>query len=197
MHKILLYILLFIVATPLYSQTELDSLIVRMEKEMAKRDTYDQAKESRIANLKALLSDANITPENHYFITNKLITEYEYYSFDSSLHYIEENLLLAKNLGNDYFLKESTLRLAKLLATSGRYDESIKLLEEINPSNLSQDLIREYYIIYKRCYYELRTISRVNSISAKYNQLYFAYKDSLEAQISKLDEKCKNVLRSF
>ncbi len=41
MHKIFLYILLFIIATPLYSQTELDSLIVRLEKEMAKRDTYD------------------------------------------------------------------------------------------------------------------------------------------------------------
>tara|TARA_R110002050_G_scaffold249661_4_gene387522 strand:- start:46262 stop:47638 length:1377 start_codon:yes stop_codon:yes gene_type:complete len=103
-------------------------------------------------------------------------------------------LALAKNLGNDYFLKESTLRLAKLLATSGRYDESIKLLEEINPSNLSQELIREYYIIYKRCYYELRTISRVNSISAKYDQLYFAYKDSLDAQISKLGENSKMYL---
>jgi len=194
MHKIFLYILLFIIATPLYSQTELDSLIVRLEKEMAKRDTYDQAKESRIANLKTLLSDANITPENHYFITNKLITEYEYYSFDSTLHYIEENLVLAKNLGNDYFIKESTLRLAKLLATSGRYDESINLLHEINPSNLSQDLIIEYYIIYKRCNYELRTISRVNSISAKYDQLYFAYKDSLDAQISKLGENSKMYL---
>lgn len=103
-------------------------------------------------------------------------------------------MALAKNLGNDYFLKESTLRLAKLLATSGRYDESIKLLEEINPSNLSQELIREYYIIYKRCYYELRTISRVNSISAKYDQLYFAYKDSLDAQISKLGENSKMYL---
>ncbi|WP_372757135.1 DUF6377 domain-containing protein [Mariniflexile sp.] len=191
MHKILPYLLLFIISIPLYSQSELDSLIVRLEEEMAKRNTYDQVKESRIANLKALLSESNVSPENQYFITNKLIAEYEYYSFDSTLKYIEDNLALAKKLGNDNFIKESTLRLAKLLATSGRYDESIKLLEEINSSNLSQELIREYYIIYKRCYYELRIISRVSSISANYNQLYFAYKDSLNSQISKLGENSK------
>lgn len=191
MHKILLYLLLFIAITSLYSQNELDLLIVDLEKEMALRDAYDQEKESRITNLKTLLSETNITSENQYFITNKLIAEYEYYSFDSTLRYIEENLALAKKMGNDYFIKESTLKLAKLLATSGRYDESIKLLEEINSSNLPEELIREYYIVYKRCYSELRSISRVNSISSKYNQLYLAYKDSLNAQISKLGENSK------
>lgn len=191
MPRILLYILLFAISTACYSQNGLDSLMIRLELEMNKRGVYDRAKEQKITNLKGLLADTDIKSENKYFLTNKLITEYEYYSFDATLHYIEENLVLAKKIDNDYFIKESTLRLAKLLATSGRYDESIKLLEEINPSKLSQDLIREYYIIYKRCYYELRTISRVKSISAKYDKLYFAYKDSLDVQISKLGENSK------
>ncbi len=94
-------------------------------------------------------------------------------------------------LDNNLFIKESTLRLAKLLATSGRYDESIKLLEGISSSSLSKELIKEYYVIYKRCYAELRIISRIKSISAKYDKLYSAYKDSFNIHISNLDENSK------
>ncbi|NRD23633.1 transcriptional regulator [Winogradskyella litoriviva] len=173
-----------------YSQN-MDSLLVTLEETMLKRSTYDSSKEERINNLQKLLEDPEASLENEYYITNRLIEEYEFYSFDSTLNYIEHSLKLANDLDNSQFIQESTLRLAKLLATSGRYDESIKLLEEIKTSTLSQELIRDYYIIYKRCYYELRSISRVHSISAKYNQLYFAYKDSLDIQISQLGEDSK------
>ncbi|QDO95511.1 transcriptional regulator [Formosa sediminum] len=186
-YKTLLLAILFNVVNPIYASNELDSLIVKLEHEMAKRDIYDQAKEQRITNLKVLFSEPNVSLENQYFLTKKLINEYEYYSFDSTLYYIEENLAIAKKIGNSYFINESTLRLAKLLATSGRYDESIKLLEDISSKNLSDELIREYYSTYKRCYSELRTISTVKNISEKYNKLYYVYKDSLNAQISKLD----------
>ncbi|MBP1841308.1 DUF6377 domain-containing protein [Formosa algae] len=186
-YKTLLFIILLNVSSSIYATNELDSLIVKLENEMAKRELYDQAKELRITNLKIHLSEPNVSLENQYFLTKKLISEYEYYSFDFTLHYIEENLAIAKAIDNSYFIKESTLRLAKLLATSGRYDESIKLLEDISSKNLSDELIRAYYIIYKRCYSELRSISTVKNISNKYNKLYFVYKDSLNAQISKLD----------
>ena len=186
----ILFILLLI--TPFVSNSQnIDSLIVVLEEKMSKRNEYDLSKEERINSLKKILEDPKASLENQYYITNRLIDEYEYYSFDATLSYIEKNLKLANGLENNLFIQESTLRLARLLATSGRYDESIKLLEDINTSNLSEDLIREYYITYKRCYYELRNISRVNNISAKYNQLYFSYKDSLDNQISKLGENSK------
>jgi len=188
----LISIIFVLLVTPLVSMSQnVDSLIVVLEETISKRNEYDLSKEERINNLKKLLENPKASRENQYYITNRLIDEYEYYSFDATLNFIEKNLQLANELGNNLFIQESTLRLAKLLATSGRYDESIKLLEEINSSNLTQDLIREYYIIYKRCYYELRAISRVNSINAKYNQLYFAYKDSLDEQIAKFGEKSK------
>ena len=183
----ILSIILLVTPSLSFSQN-IDSLLVVMEEVMAKRNEYDISKEERINNLKKLLEDPKASLENQYYVINRLIDEYEYYSFDATLFFIEKNLKLANELDNNLFIKESTLRLAKLLATSGRYDESINLLEEISTSSLSEELIREYYIIYKRCYYELRTISRVNSISEKYNQLYFTYKDSLDAQISKLGE---------
>ena len=191
MSKIFLTFLLIFIISPLSSQNNLDDLILQLEEEMSKKTAYQEAKELRIKSLKSLLSEKVISPENKYFITNKLIAEYEYFSFNSSLFYIEENLALAKKIGNDFFIKESTLRLAKLLATSGRYDESINLLEEINSSNLSKELLNEYFNIFKRCYSELRTISRVKNITEKYNKLYLTYKDSLNIQIANLNKNSK------
>jgi len=173
---------LFVTTTLLYSQSELDSLLVQLEKEMEKRDFYDQDKETRISNLKLLLSDESIIPENKYFVTNKLIKEYEYYSFDSTLHYIEKNLAFAKNIDNNYFRKESALKLAKLLATSGRYKESLDLLFEIEPSNLPESLKKDYFFIYKECYSQLRFYSIVEKTKQEYTNLFYAYRDSLQSQ---------------
>lgn len=183
--------IVFLVIPSISYAQNIDSLLVVMEEVMLKRNEYDLSKEERINNLKELLEDPEASIENQYYIINRLIDEYEYYSFDSTLAFIEKNLKLADILDNKELIQESSIRLAKLLATSGRYDESINLLEEISTSNLSEDLIREYYIIYKRCYYELRNISRVSSISGKYDRFYFSYRDSLNAHISKLDESSK------
>ncbi len=189
------FFLLFLLLIPTVSYSQnIDSLLVVMDEVMLKRNEYDNSKEERINNLKLLLEDTTASKENQYYITNRLIDEYEYYSFDATLYFIEKNLKLAKELDNIELIQESTLRLAKLLTTSGRYDESINLLEEISASNLSENLIKEYYIIYKKCYYELRNISRVNSINKKYQQLYFSYRDSLNTQISMLDKNSKLVL---
>ncbi|WP_282121945.1 DUF6377 domain-containing protein [Algibacter mikhailovii] len=183
MYKTFLHLLfLFVTPTLLYSQSELDSLLVQLEKEMANREIYDQAKEQKIASLKALLSDESVRPENKYFVTNKLIKEYEYYSFDSTFHYIEKNLAFARNIDNIYFRKESALKLAKLLATSGRYKESLDLLFEIEPSNLPESLKKDYFFIYMDCYSQLRFYSIVEKTKQEYNHLFYAYRDSLQSQ---------------
>ena len=103
--KVVQSILFLIIIFPIYSQNEIDSLFTKLDNEISKQKTYDNAKELKINNIKNLLSDKNLTPENKYFLINKLISEYEYYSFDSSLHYIEENLAFAEQLGNTHFFK--------------------------------------------------------------------------------------------
>ncbi|WP_405608249.1 DUF6377 domain-containing protein [Polaribacter sp. Asnod1-A03] len=189
--KLVLYILFLVITFPIFSQNEIDSLFIKLDNEISKQKTYDIIKESKIENLKNLLSDKSLATENKYFLTNKLISEYQYYSFDSTLYYIEKNLAFAKEIKNTTFIKESKLKLAKLLATSGRYDESITLLEEIPSSSLSEELLTEYFIIYKRCHNELKNISIIKNVSTKYNRLYNVYKDSLNGQIIDLNKNSK------
>lgn len=187
-------IVLFFFTSTLFGQNELDSLMNRLEKEMDKRNFYDSEKEQRISNLKALLSEKNVSPKNRSFITNKLISEYSYYSFNEALKYLNNNIDLAKRTYNDSLLVVSNLRLAKILATSGRYIESIDILRGTERKLIPNKLYPDYYKTYKRCYSELRYTSKISSISDKYNALYLVYSDSLNDELPKLNKESEEYL---
>ena len=162
-----------------FGQHEIDSLLERLESEMDKRVIYDNAKQLRINNLKNILEDKDLTLERKYYINNNIISEYEAYSFDSTLFYIEKNLLIAEQIKNKYFEDESRLNLSKLLASSGRYKEAIDILNEIDRDNLSKKLIKNYYLNYKEGFSGLSFYTLVNENKQKYSNLYNAYKDSV------------------
>jgi DNA-binding CsgD family transcriptional regulator len=170
---------------------------VVLEETMSKRAEYDAAKEQRIAVLMSGLSEEDLSLEKQFFITKNLVSEYEYYSFDKTLQFIDRNIQLAKTVGNDTMLLESNLNLARVLATSGRYIESIDVLDEIDRSIIRERLLKDYFFNYKKCYSELRYVSNMTSINNKYNNLYTAYSDSLNLEVSKLDKNSIEHLSSI
>ena len=195
--KYLSFIIAFFLYQHLALSQNLDSLLVVLEETMSKRAEYDAAKEQRIAVLMSGLSEEEISFEKQFFINMNLISEYEYYSFDKTLHFIDRNIQLAKTVGNNEMLLESNLNLARVLATSGRYIESIDVLDEIDRSILSERLLKDYFFNYKKCYSELRYFSNMASINNKYNNLYSAYSDSLNLEVSKLDKNSIEYLSSI
>lgn len=175
--------ILILVSLLLYPNTipynELDSLLLELELNMKKRTEYDNAKELRIDNLKKLSAEDGITLKNKYFLFSKIITEYEKYSFDNALFYIENNIKIAKELDDDFLEKESKLILAKLLVKSGRYKESIDVLNKIDRMSLSKNLFDEYYYNFKEAYSGLSFYTTVTDSKKNYSILYKAYQDSL------------------
>lgn len=175
--------ILILVSLLLYPNTipynELDSLLLELELNMKKRTEYDNAKELRIDNLKKLSAEDGITLKNKYFLFSKIITEYEKYSFDNALFYIENNIKIAKELDDDFLEKESKLILAKLLVKSGRYKESIDVLKKIDRMSLSKNLFDEYYYNFKEAYSGLSFYTTVTDSKKNYSILYKAYQDSL------------------
>lgn len=161
------------------AQKEIDSLLVVLEKTMENRKGYDSQKELHIRNLKDLLKDESLSLEQIYQINKTIIYEYEAYSFDETLSYIEQNILIAKNLQNQFFIDESLLNLAKLLASSGRDKEAFDILNTIDRDLLSEKLLDNYYNNYKKVFLDLSFYSIANEIKQKYTQNYKAYTDSL------------------
>jgi hypothetical protein len=195
--KFLSFIIAFFLYQELVLSQNVDSLLVVLEETMSKRAEYDAAKEQKIAVMMSDLSEEQISFEKQFFITKNLISEYEYYSFDKTLQFIDRNIQLAKTVGNNTMLLESNLNLARVLATSGRYIESIDVLDEIDRSIISERLLKDYFFNYKKCYSELRYFSNMTSINVKYNNLYTAYSDSLNLEVSKLDKNSIEYLSSI
>ncbi|WP_092580872.1 DUF6377 domain-containing protein [Hyunsoonleella jejuensis] len=151
---------------------------------MKRRTIYDTTKEVRITNLKKLLEEPNATLENKYFILSKIISEYEKYSFDNALLYIERSIEIAKKLNDTSLVKESKLKLSKLLVTSGRYKEAIDVLNEIQRSQLPENLLNLYYLNLKESYSGLNFYSTVKTNKEDYSKLYAVYQDSLLQRLS-------------
>ena len=164
------------------AQHEMDSLLVVLEETMESRAVYDQKKEQNINYLKELLKDSTLTNESVYQINNNIITQYNAYSFDSILTYIEKNISLAKQLRNQSLLDESQLKLAKLLASSGQYTEGIDILSRIKRFNLSGKLLDNYYWCYKKIYSDLSFYAISKANKNRYKEYYLSYSDSLLAR---------------
>lgn len=175
----------------IYAYQSLDSLVSALESKMDKRDIFDQQKEERIKILKEKAASTTTLREK-YLIINEIIDEYEFYSFDKALEYLEKNIKIAETLNNDIFLNKSKLSLSLLLVDSGRYKESIDVLNEIKRDSLPASLINNYYIAYKEGYSGLSYNTTVVRSKAYYSKLYTAYQDSL---LLRLDPNSEESLR--
>jgi cell division protein FtsL len=170
------------------ADNELQKLIETLDSVMQARTAYERKKELQLDNLKSLLRAENTSLENKYFITNKIIEIYEYYSFEDALKYIEYNLKCAKELKNNYFIEECKLKLSKLLIYSGRYKESVDLLSEINKNALDPKLLSYYYSDYSGLYKRLSFYTSFNESRKNYQELYEIYRDSLVTTLPKNSE---------
>ncbi|NJO91071.1 MAG: hypothetical protein HC831_20475 [Chloroflexia bacterium] len=181
MKHLFFLLLLLLVSYKLPAGNEMDSLLIKLEQTMLKREKFDAEKELRINNLKGLLKNQLNSPEEVFYIYNQVIKEYEAYNFDSTMHYIEQNLLLCEKIENEKakYLNQTRLNLADLLAASGRYKEAVDILNYIKKSELPNELWPDYYMHYRSVYQELKNYSSLKENTLKYNYLYSAYTDSL------------------
>jgi hypothetical protein len=167
-----------------YASSEVDSLINVLKKEISNSRFYIKKKEDKIANLKSLLTDEKASLNNQYFIINKIIDEYQYYSFDRALLFTEKNLDIAKKLKDKYKISESQLKLSRLLVDSGRYKEALDILKDIKRSNLNDNLLNIYYFNQKEAYSGLNFYTMVKINKNEYRELYYKYEDSLSKRIA-------------
>ncbi|MDA3928226.1 MAG: hypothetical protein PF541_04665 [Prolixibacteraceae bacterium] len=176
-----LIIILFVVLTQstFAAESKIDSLLVVLEQAMDKRDDYDKAKEFKIAGLKASIMGKSLSQQTLYLLNKQIIAEYQPFNFDSTIAYVEKNRQIAIGTNNTAFEIESIIHLSELLATSGRYKESIDILESINENELSIDLIPNYYQSFSRAFHQLANFSSTTINQKQYEGLSQSYTDSL------------------
>lgn len=170
----------------------IDSLLHHLEFSMEKHDYYDKQKKNRIDSL---LKERNkINSQSRIFMfNNEIFEEYQFYSFNKALHYIEENIQIAKQQKDNLLLNQAKLKLAILLVHSGRYKESIDVINDIHRKSLSKTSINDYYTVFSEGYSWLSYNTIVSSSKSSYTQQYHAYQDSLYSRLKPNSEEALRI----
>ena len=180
--RLIIFIFSFVFLQGSICAQNLDSLLVELESNMDDHKVYDLQKEKRIESLLKKRKRTNDLKEA-YKLYGEIYEEYEFYNFDNALKYIEENIQTAERLNNDLLLNQAKIKMGLLLVSSGRFKESVDVLNEIDRNTLSESLINDYFITHKEGYAGLVYSTALKRSKLNYSQLYTAYQDSLYTRL--------------
>ena len=180
--RLIIFIFSFVFLQGSICAQNLDSLLVELESNMDDHKVYDLQKEKRIESLLKKRKRTNDLKEV-YKLYDEIYEEYEFYNFDNALKYIEENIQTAERLNNDLLLNQAKIKMGLLLVSSGRFKESVDVLNEIDRNTLSESLINDYFITHKEGYAGLVYSTALKRSKLNYSQLYTAYQDSLYTRL--------------
>lgn len=172
---------LLFIQNNLFSQN-LDSIVSVLQLEMNRHKAYDIQKDNKIKSL-IIKKDKTNDLKEKLIINNAIFEEYQFYSFNDALKYIETNIKIATKLNNSTLLDKAKLKMGLLLVNTGRFKESIDALKRIDRNSLPKSLINDYFIVHKEGYSGLIKNTKVSSNKLIYSQLYTAYQDSLYARL--------------
>ena len=177
----LLCFLLFFSCHSALAGESLDSLLNVLDKTIKEADTYVQIKENKLHELK---KEARKTPPfsvERYNLNNDIYLEYKAYSSDSALHYLNENMLLARQLNDKERELKIQLELSYLLSSIGMYMEAADILNSIDRQTLPSSLLGHYYTCYEHVYFEAGAAQpRYKMFASRYVKLRHAYRDSMQ-----------------
>lgn len=180
----LLCFLLFFSCYSAFAGESLDSLLNVLDKTIKEADTYVQIKENKLHELK---KEARKTPPvsvERYHLNNDIYLEYKAYSSDSALHYLNENMLLVRQLNDKERELKIQLELSYLLSSIGMYMEAADILNSIDRQTLPSSLLGYYYTCYEHVYFEAGAAQpRYKMFASRYAKLSHAYRDSMQVTL--------------
>ncbi|MBK5720010.1 hypothetical protein JGH11_03905 [Dysgonomonas sp. Marseille-P4677] len=186
MKKILLLLFCFIynISGNLYSKNEIDSLLKVLDKTISERPMYIEKKIFRIDSLKSKLKN-HLSLLETFRINENIISEYESFSCDSAVTYIDKNIDIADKLNNNELLYQSKLQYSFVLCLSGAFTQALEVLNSIEFEKLPTHLKIMYCWTYIRYYENLIKYTDDTKYESKYLSEKMHYRDII---ISFLDK---------
>lgn len=177
-------LLLFFSCHSAFADERLDSLLNVLDKTIKEADTYVQIKENKLHELKREARKTAPLSIERYHLNNAIYLEYKAYSSDSALHYLNENLLLARQLNDKERELKIQLELSYLLSSIGMYMEAADILNSIDRQTLPTSLLGHYYTCYEHVYSEAGAAQpRYKMFASRYVKLSHVYRDSMEVTL--------------
>lgn len=115
---------------------ELDSTI-------AKAPFFVNEKEDRLTLLKK--GHSRRSDKQRLLINDELYEEYKVYDSDSALKYVDDNIAIANNIGDNASFIDNKIRQSFIMSTKGLMKEAFEALNEVKLRNMSSAQKAEYF----------------------------------------------------
>ncbi|MBB6111390.1 hypothetical protein HDF23_004160 [Mucilaginibacter lappiensis] len=156
-----------------------DSLLTRLNNTLGKKKEFDEAKLTRIANLKKELRNAGNTDlVLKYDVCLKLYNEYKSFNYNEAFNYAQKLQQIGHLLNDPTKIAYSRIKLGFILLSSGMFKETFDSLKTVNVQLLDTAARREYYFLTARTYYDLADFDKDNYYTPIYNSRAEKYIDS-------------------
>lgn len=173
----LILLLLLNVLTSTAARTPEEPLLKELDIVLSEGGIYMEQKENRISRLKDQLN-REVSPEKQFELCNSIISEYRSYISDSALTYIDKNIRLAALHNNIYWETQSKLQYSFVLSFSGLFVESIKVINSIDTSTLTDNLKIEYFKCKEVLYNNQRIYLEGETFVGPYDEIIANSRDS-------------------
>lgn len=182
----------------IHAQEEsLSKTLIMLDEALQNQTKYTNLKEDRIRELR-LQKTSTTSLEEEYLLNNQIANEYFTYSCDSTISYVEQNVLIARQLHSSYYEKESELQLARAYAYAGLFSECYLILEKMDVQSLPQKLKTDYYSVFYRFYDTMVKYINDPKYGEKYKSLMIQYIDSVQMTKGVTDKKqLEDVYKDF
>ena len=160
---------------------QLDSAITHIRE-------FDDAHEKDIEAIKERLRHRNGSLAEEISLTDKLIEAYSKFNYDSTTLYINRNLQLAEQSGNQGTIIRMKLLKAQYYAKTGSYLEAVNIISKIDENHLPDSILPLFYDACRHVYGEAGYYSHDSEINAGYLDKAGQYRFLLQQYYSKLPE---------
>lgn len=164
----------------LYGKSQLDSLLVVLDREIAGYPRLEQQKLESLDRLRSEYNRTDYDSEEKYLLGEKLISAYYYFSADSTRSYMNRNIAWAEKHHRDRWVIENKVRLGWYYACMGMYLESISQLQEIDLAEVPSNYKEVYYEAKRKVFKEMGSETQDIHLKAEYARLCLIYTDSLQ-----------------
>lgn len=135
----------YLVPVRAYAETGTnEELTATLDSLISQKDKFEKEKLIRLADLRQKKRNA-VSTTDRFIVNSILFDEFATYNSDSALFYINENLKIAAQTGNQEWITKSKLGKSNLFAGTGLLKEAEEIMSTINPANLPEELLTDYY----------------------------------------------------
>lgn len=141
------------------SLEELDGVI-------AFKETYEQAFLSKMETMKSLVGE-KMSAQERYRLNAGIAEGYSYYSYDSTMAYLDRNLKLAQEISGKEWIVETRLLKAREYLQAGYHVECAAVLKDVGYDQVPESLKKLYFTVRHSLAGELMAYSRGEELYLK------------------------------